>query len=347
MGNAVSTGSDGACLICGEQAWRLVVRSEDLEYKCKPGTWDLVECVRCGHVYIQPIPEPAEIPSLYPSWYYTVNPKSPIYLDGPVVEKKLERDAENLKRLTGVIPVKSVVDVGGGNLMRLVKLKEVFGPDVETICLDLQFDAAALEAAKRADIRMVTGNVETDLAALRDGGHDVIVLRQLIEHLRDPRAALKGLFQKLSPGGLLVIDTPNRGGLDYHLFKRRYWGGYHIPRHFHLFTQQSLVQLLKETGYHIHLKGFTPSIAFWIISFRNRLGLNSVERGKSFWEFLYLKNLPVSGSFYVLDLLLAKLGFQTSNQFVFARKPGGPKGEVATVAGNPPLAGPREPGHPD
>ncbi len=318
-GNPV-TGTDGSCQLCGEKNWRLVVRSEDLEYKCKPGAWDMVECARCGHVYLCPMPAPEEVPSLYPATYYTVNPRSPIYLDGKVVEKKLAQDGERLKRLTSFIPVRSIVDIGGGNLMRLVKLKDAFGLDVETLCLDLQFDAAALEAAKASNIKMVQGNVETDLGALRDNGHDVIVMRQLIEHLRDPRVALLGLHRKLSPNGLLVIDTPNRGGLDYHLFKRRYWGGYHIPRHFHLFTQESLVKLLEDTGYKIHVKGFTPSIAFWIISFRNMLGLNSIERGKSFWEFLCLKNLPLSGSFYVFDLLWTKLGLPSSNQFVFAQK---------------------------
>lgn len=315
-------GADGSCLLCGEKAWRLVVRSADLEYLCRPGTWDLVECVRCGHVYIHPLPTPDEIPSLYPATYYTVNPKSPIYLDGKVVEGKLVQDAKRLRRLTSGISVRSVVDIGGGNLMRLVKIKEVFGAAVETICLDLQFDAAALAAAKAANVTLVQGNVETDLSALRDNGHDVIVMRQLIEHLRDPRAALLGLHKKLSPQGLLVIDTPNRGGWDYRLFKTRSWGGYHIPRHFHLFTQASLVQLIEQSGYQIYLKGYLPSLAFWIISFRNKLGLNSIERGRSFWEFLYLKNLPVSGFFFVLDLLCIKLGMQSSNQFVLAQKNG-------------------------
>jgi SAM-dependent methyltransferase len=321
------TGADGACLICGNKNWRLAVRSEDLEYKCKPGSWDLVACDRCSHVYIHPIPQPEDVSSLYPPWYYTVNPKSPIYLDGKVVEQKLVQDAWRLKRLTSAIPVRSVVDIGGGNLTRLVKVKEVFGPEVETICLDLQFDAAAREAAQAANIRMVQGNVETDLTALRDGGHDVIVMRQLIEHLRDPRAALLGLKRKLSPRGLLVIDTPNRGGLDYHLFRCRYWGGYHIPRHFHLFNQKSLVKLLEETGYLIDLKGFTPSIAFWIISLRNMLGLNSIERSKSFWEFLSLKNLLVAGPFYVFDLVWSRFGFETSNQFIFAQKNSAPRSE--------------------
>ncbi len=316
------TGTDGSCLICSEKNWRLVVRSEDLEYKCQPGTFDLVECTRCGHVYIHPLPRPEEVPALYPSWYYTVNPKSPIYLDGKVVEQKLLQDAHRLRRLAAEATIRSIVDIGGGNLTRLIKIKEVFGADVETICVDIRFDQSAVTAAKAAGVKLVQGNVETDLSALRDNGHDLILMRQLIEHLRDPRAALKVVFQKLAPGGLLLIDTPNRGGLDYRLFKRRYWGGYHIPRHFHLFTQASLLGLLQDTGYQIRQKGYLPSLAFWIISFRNLLGLNSIERGKSFWEFLYLKNLPVSGVFFVFDALCIRLGMQSSNQFVLAQRPG-------------------------
>lgn len=270
------------------------------------------------------MPEVADVPSLYPSWYYTVNPRSPIYMEGPVVEGKMVKDAEKLRDQLGGRLVRSVVDIGGGNLTRLIRLKEVFSrgqsTPVEAVCLDFQFDAAVLRQAEATGIRCVTGNVETDLAALRDGGHDVIIMRQLIEHLRDPRAALRQVLGKLSPGGVLVIDTPNRGGWDYRLFRGRFWGGYHIPRHFHLFDLESLARILKESGYEVEKQGCTPSIAFWIISFRNALGLNSIERGTSIWEFLNLKNLPVVGAFFVLDLIWTKLGGRTSNQFVFARR---------------------------
>src|SRR6185436_17348433 len=115
---------------------------------------------RCGHVYIHPMPRPEQVPALYPSWYYTVNPKSPIYLDGKVVEQKLLKDAQRLKRLAEKITVRSIVDIGGGNLTRLVKIKEVFGANVETICVDLQFDQAALAAARAANVILVQGNVE-------------------------------------------------------------------------------------------------------------------------------------------------------------------------------------------
>jgi SAM-dependent methyltransferase len=191
---------------------------------------------------------------------------------------------------------------------------------MDAACLDLQFDAAILRQAERAGIRCVVGNIETDVSALGGDGYDLIILRQLIEHLRDPRAALRQVRGLLSRTGMLIIDTPNLGGWDYRLFRRRWWGGYHIPRHFHLFTLESLARLLRECGFRVERQGCTPSIAFWIISLRNALGLNSIERGRSFWEFLNLKNLPVVGSFYIADLAWSRLGGRTSNQFAWATR---------------------------
>ncbi len=324
-GSTVSPGGlEATCQVCGHGRASLVVRAPDFEYHCRNAEWSLVACGSCGHVFIHPMPEVGEVPALYPSWYYTVNPRSPIYMEGPVVEGKMVKDAEKLRHQLGGREVGSVVDIGGGNLTRLIRLREVFSrgrPEpVEAVCLDLQFDAAVLKQAEAAGIRCVTGNVESDVSALRDGGHDLIIMRQLIEHLREPRAALRLVQRKLSKNGVLIIDTPNRGGWDYRIFRRRYWGGYHVPRHFHLFTLESLARILQESGYDVERQGCTPSIAFWIISLRNALGLNSIERGSSVWEFLNLKSLPVVGGFYVLDLVWSKLGGRTSNQFVFARR---------------------------
>jgi len=47
--------------LCGRHGWLASCAAikqlasgrpkRDLEYKFSPGTWDLVQCVRCGHVY--------------------------------------------------------------------------------------------------------------------------------------------------------------------------------------------------------------------------------------------------------------------------------------------------------
>ena len=321
MSERPTQGNDGSCLICQDKNWRLVVRSEDVEYHCKPGTFDVVACVSCGHHYVHPLPSYEEIASIYPTTYYTVNKKSPLWLDGWFYEKKLAADAHKLRNSLRQFNIRSIVDVGSGEVSRLAQFKDAFGGGVEAIAFDLQFNDSIVEDARKADIRLITGNVETDVSRLEDNGHDLIVMRQLVEHLRDPKLAIANLARKLAPGGLMIIDTPNRGGLDYELFKKQHWGGYHIPRHFHLFTQPKLVKIIEDAGLKIHSKGYIPSMGFWIISLRNKLGLNSMAAGDSFWEFLRYKNLFVSGSFIAFDTLRVKLGLQTSNQFVWAQKP--------------------------
>lgn len=46
-----------------------------------------------------------------------------------------------------------------------------------------------------------------------DGPFDLICLTDVLEHLEDPRACLRALRERLAPGGLLVVSTPNRRSL--------------------------------------------------------------------------------------------------------------------------------------
>src|SRR5262249_44381858 len=152
-------------------------------------------------------------------------------------------------------------------------------------------------------INLIIGNIEPDFDVLRDTGHDLIIMSQIVEHLRDPVAALGRLRKKLTPEGLLLLETPHVGGLDYMLFRRRYWGGYHLPRHFHLFTKDSLARTAERLGYRVVRQGSLPSPGFWIMSFRNAFGLSSSCRGRSIFEFLNFSNLPTVGAFTALDVV--------------------------------------------
>ncbi len=46
-----------------------------------------------------------------------------------------------------------------------------------------------------------------------EGPFDLITLTDVLEHLEDPRACLRALRERMAPGGLLVISTPNRHSL--------------------------------------------------------------------------------------------------------------------------------------
>jgi SAM-dependent methyltransferase len=245
-----------------------------------------------------------------------VNPESPLYLKGFIYESKIRRDVKRIRSYMDVTRFGSIVDIGSGDAARLFELRRTLSKDTECIALDLSFPAAMVERAGVARISLIQGNIELDLHMLRDGAHDLIIMSQIIEHLRDPIAALERLRKKLAPGGFLLLETPNRGGLDYRLFRGRYWGGYHLPRHFHLFTMASLADAAKRAGYRVEHQGSLPSPGFWILSLRNALGLQSTRRSSSVFEFLNFSNLFSVGAFTSLDLACITFGVETSNQFV-------------------------------
>src|SRR4029079_4475876 len=50
-----------------------------------------------------------------------------------------------------------------------------------------------------------------DVQAL-DGMFDLVTSMEVIEHVADPAAFLKALADRLAPGGLLIMSTPNATG---------------------------------------------------------------------------------------------------------------------------------------
>src|SRR5688572_7248279 len=309
------------CFICGEQVFTNLVEAPDFEYACKPGVFSVARCNSCGHVFSNPTPAPEQIPSLYPRTYYTVNPRSPLFLQGPIYRAKVRGDARRIEKVTRGRRPRSILDVGCGDAERLIELRRRWGADPTIAGVDLQVTDAIGARCAQYNIELFEANIEVGLGELGDRKFDFILMAQLIEHLGDPRAGIKNVAKLLNPGGRVLIETPNLGGLDHWLFKRRYWGGYHIPRHLHLFCHQSLAQLTESCGLRVVRQGSLPSPGFWIISVRNKLGLNSAERSRSFFEWINFSNLFAVGFFTAIDLVTSSAGVATSNQYVIAEKP--------------------------
>jgi len=309
-----------ACPLCDATDASVLTRGSDLEYHTLPETtFTIWRCTACGHGFLDPLPAPAQLPEIYPPTYYTVNPDSPVHFADRLQRLKLRRDVGRVVSLTRGRAIRGVVDLGCGDGERLARLGEVLPGDVELIGLDLQPDPARAQELARRGVGVVQANLEEDLGALRDEGHDLVIMSQILEHLRDPVAVLRNVARKLAPGGCVLIETPNLGGLDFRLFHERYWGAYHIPRHFHLFSRATLAAAVDRAGLRVVRRGFLPG-GFFIVSLRSALGLDSVARSGRFGEFLNMRNLPVVAFFAALDMLAIVAGRQTSNQFVLAER---------------------------
>jgi SAM-dependent methyltransferase len=79
-----------------------------------------------------------------------------------------------------------------------------------------------------------------------DGGYQVVVLADVIEHLDDPLAALDACTGLLAPGGALCVVTPDAGSRTARLAGPRWWA--YIPAHTFLFTRGTLRELLEARG---------------------------------------------------------------------------------------------------
>lgn len=126
-------------------------------------------------------------------------------------------------------------------------------------------DPAAARAAREVCEEVVVGDVETMALPFAPGSFDVVLCGDLIEHLRAPEDFLARARPLLSPGGRLVLTTPNvanwamRIGLlvgRWHYTDR----GILDRTHLHLFTKATLVEALERSGYRIADFDFTAPV---------------------------------------------------------------------------------------
>jgi len=319
MRKARMNAEESCCGLCGVPCTKVMGVGEDFEYGTMKGPFRFYMCDSCEHLFLGNRPERSFLDRIYPRTYYTLNPASPLYLRGLVYRRKLAMDLKRLRRAVDGRQVTRILDVGCGDCARLLNIARsgVF-PGAHMTGLDLQFNDSVSVVAETAGIELLEGNIEKFTNAQTK--FDLILMHQLIEHLYEPVAALENVGSLLRPGGIALIDTPHWPCLDFRLFKGKHWGGYHFPRHFNIFSAQSLRTTVERCGLRVVRHGFLPSPGFWIISLRNRLGLASGERSSSFGEWLNFSNVAVVTFFSLLDQTMILLGGKTSNQYVVAER---------------------------
>lgn len=120
----------------------------------------------------------------------------------------------------------------------------------------VELDPEAAEAARTFCHEVVVGDVESLELPFPPASFDAIVCGDLVEHLRDPQAALARLRPLLRPGGRLVLSTPNVANWAMRLSllagRWRYTERGILDRtHAHLFTRKTLAETVENAGYRV------------------------------------------------------------------------------------------------
>lgn len=243
--------SSPECRICQENS-RFYVRKNNS---------DVYKCSACGVLFVWPL---EDVGTLYEQDYFTGATAGFGYSNYEADKKAMNLTfLKYLSLLTRFSKQPgTLLDVGAatGVFVELAKTKswQAQGIDISSF--------AATQAQQRG-IPVTQGVI----SSLQEGSQtfDAITLWDVFEHLQHPREDLATLHSKLSPEGLLAINTPDASSLVAKLLGPK-WHLIIPPEHLILFTRTVLRDLLTQQGFTILYeqrvgKSFAPSYILSIL----------------------------------------------------------------------------------
>jgi SAM-dependent methyltransferase len=202
---------------------------------------DLAACRDCGLVRVDPLPPPAQAARLYDDAYFHDPQRgyADYVGDEAVFRAEFRRRLRVLRAAGGRGRLLDVGCASGGLLVEAVAAG--FAPSgLEPA------PGMARRAAEASGCPVRQGTLQDALLAA--ASFDVITLFDVLEHLADPRPALRRLRQALVPGGLLGVTVPDYGGLWARLAGAR-WPFLTPWEHLLYFTRRTLAAALGRAGF--------------------------------------------------------------------------------------------------
>jgi 2-polyprenyl-3-methyl-5-hydroxy-6-metoxy-1,4-benzoquinol methylase len=213
--------------------------------------WHIGQCAQCSLIYVNPIPFFKPTPEFsemsrdfeYTRYMYNITPEILQH-----EEYQFRWQCEKAARITGRdFQSGKFLDVGCGSGAS-VSVATKAGWDA----VGIDIDPTLIEVGRKqlnVDLRC---GVLPD-SSLEGSQFSFIRLRDVIEHLPNPYDVLLEIKRLLVPGGVVLIITPNEGGLPTRMrtilgMKRVKVATVHPPHHLHGFAPQTLKRIFDRSG---------------------------------------------------------------------------------------------------
>ena len=185
--------------------------------------------------------------------------------------------------------------------MALDVFKNIKDKTIETHGIDFSDNAVRVSKGKGHIVyKDVFENVY-----LPENSFDIVYSSNVIEHVASPNKFMQKVVLLLKPGGIFLCETPNIDSVEAKIFKRSgNWGGYHFPRHWSFFSDESIKCLGDQNGLKVDNIRYQPVPIFWIWTFHSVLF--NLTRRKKIADFFF--PLIENNINYLYSLLL-KINF--------------------------------------
>jgi SAM-dependent methyltransferase len=297
---------------------QVVGRGWDFEYASTREEIDLLQCRSCRLIFPRGIPVEAALPIIYPADYYAFSETEDPNRVVMAVRGWMARRKGGTYRSMVSAPHAQVVDIGCGDGRLLDVLKASCPPGWRYHGVD--WSERAIERVRRKGYEGRSGDVSRMDLSDWEGKFDLALMHQLIEHVRDPRELLARVRRILKPGGALSVETPDIDAWDFRLLSRRYWAGYHIPRHFYIFDKKSFSDLARDVGFEVTSTVSLVNPVFWIHSIKSYCADKPWLRRIA--GFFHHQNVLMLAVFTPLEILQTRLRGTSSNMQINLRRVG-------------------------
>lgn len=124
----------------------------------------------------------------------------------------------------------------------------------------IEINSLVAEIAQQHLTQVVVGDVETLSLPWDDSSFDVLILSEVLEHLRDPWAVLARLRRLLTPGAQVFASSPNVA--HYRILRMQLRGDWELglsgpmdSTHLRWFTPRTYAQMFANCGYMVDAVG--------------------------------------------------------------------------------------------
>ena len=170
-------------------------------------TSDLVRCVQCGHIQLDPMLTEEETARGCMAYYIEESLRTALQESEKNCERNFRRGVVFGFKLKGkgIIPAK-VLETGPGSGYFAAGLQFVF-PEAEFTVMDINREVLKQNSAVHGFLTLEAAP-ETFFGTLK-GAFDLVIARDLLEHLNHVSLAVANISRYLKPGGIFHFITPN------------------------------------------------------------------------------------------------------------------------------------------
>ena len=278
-----------SCDLCGADNTEILFTGKDRMLNVD-GYFNVVKCLKCDLIYINPRPNQKHIHEYYPVEYSPFDIKRNI-ISGWMEHKLIQKDISVLKK--NVDCDAQILEIGCGNGEYLKSLKNT---GFEVTGVELNPHAAKI-AKEKIRSNVIIGTVFD--GKFKDKSFDIIIMRHVLEHVPNPSMTIQEIYRILKDDGIFIFSTPNTNTIESVIFGK-FWYDWDVPRHLYGFNSKTLMKILEKNNFKVSSVSYSIVPNNWIGSFKYWLG--AIKAPSRITSFFNIQNVILLCLFFPISL---------------------------------------------